>query len=198
MFLQELVKKVLQDLHPNFDAFNIEGKMYEIACEDLKNYLIVKWNIDEEKINIRFCDWLLDKGEEVIPEIKAFFYLWMQKWKRRVKLVFSEEEINRNNRTLVTFKNVERSLRSLGYQQKKRFNRTVIEALINNGEICGTKLISSKIIDETYKKEKKINLKSVEGQLNFASKVMERARIRSQMNGYLIFLFVPKSLFERN
>jgi len=198
MFVEELIRKRLEELHPNFNYLHTEHKMYVTAVEDFINYYAVKNKHSVEGARLMIEGEIEERGLDAKQEIDMWMNLWLVTWKKRVKLVFTDEEYNRYTKTvtqLIKKDKTQRNYRNVSYQRIKQFQRPIIECLIQNGELVFTKMLSEEIIKQklsTYKNP----LNNAKGKLDALYFIMRRVRGLSRISGPLIFLKVNKSLFR--
>lgn len=197
-YLEELIKKRLGKLHPNFDYLHTEHKMYTVAVEDFINYCAVKWRLSIDDVKIKFEQELEERGLDLKEEVDAWVSLWLVVWKKRVKLVFTDEEFNRQDNMvhkLMRKDSTERKYRNVSYQRVKQFKWSIIECLIQNGLICFTSVLAREIIKQRLSVYKK-PFNSAKDKIEALQFIMKRVRNLSRINSPLIFLKVNKSLFR--
>ncbi len=186
-FLEELIKKRLEELHPNFDAVHIERRMYEACKEDIVNYFKVKKRITEEEFEDYFFNYFAEEAKVCKEEVDAWISLWYTTYKKRVKLMLGDEHLY--NKGFAQLQKLERrGNKKVSHQLIKEMKVPIIETLINHGEICFTEVIAEQYIKYCAANEKHLSLTTQEEQLNFLSKVMKYAAIRSKLSGYLVYL----------
>jgi len=198
MFIEELIRKRLEELHSNFNYLHTEHRMYKVAIEDFINYLSVKWRLSIEDVRYKFELELEDRGLDLKEEVDAWINLWLTSWKKRVKLVFTDEEFNRYSKTvtqLIRKDKTQRKYRNISLQRIKQFKWATIECLVHNGELCFTNVLAEEIIKQRLSVYKK-SLNDAKGKLDALCFIMKRVRSLSRISGPLIFLKVNKSLFR--
>jgi len=198
MFLEDLIKRRLEELHPKFNYLHTEHKMYKIAVEDFINFCAVKWKLSIEDVRYKFELELEDKGLELKEEVDAWVNLWLITWKKRVKLVFTDEEYNRYTKTiqqLIRKDKTQRKYRNVSFQRIKQFKWATIECLVHNGELCFTNVLAEEIIKQRLSVYEK-SLNDAKGKLDALYFIMRRVRSLSRISGPLIFLKVNKLLFK--
>jgi len=201
MFLEELVKKRLKELHPDFDYVHVENIMYRTALQDIEYYFKTMWNIETHvQFMSRFTDTLAERPWALKEEIDAWLSLWFSKWKQRVKLFFKEEEFNRSTEQLQ--KMVMRGSNRIGYQMLQEYKRPVIICMIQNDEICFVdqlaeqliKRVLAKFVDQLAEQLIKRVLakerlpKGIEGKIEFLNILLNKVKDLSNTSGPLIFL----------
>lgn len=186
-FLDDLVKKRLEELHPDFDAMHIERRMYEACKEDIVNYFKVKKRMTKEEFEDYFFNYFAEEAKECKEEVDAWVSLWYATYKKRVKLMLNDEHLY--NEGLKQLQKLERrGTKKIPYQLLKVMKEPIIETLINNGEICFTDTIAEQYIKYCAANKKNLSLVIQEAQLNFVNEVMAYAANKSKLHGYLVYL----------
>jgi hypothetical protein len=194
-FLLLLLSESLRKRAPQLDLRSADRKILFIAIEDLRNYLKVHWRLIgrktaeselREKVNKIFHERL----EELEEFVDFWAGMWMRKWNERVKLVIG----NKNHSHL---KNIHKFSR----ESKSRWNRIgswsgieeiAIEALIRNGEICGTSALAESLLKPQIGQapQKKEDL------LVVVNNLFRRTRQLSRNKGPLMFIRIDKSFWN--
>jgi len=136
-----IIKSMLPDTSAREASF-----MARIAFQDFKNYLrsklkLSRYEITEHSVVMEMENMLME-SKRYDRELKEWTELWLQKWKERVKVVLSEEDVKKQK--LVLDEEINSIVRNLGFwRELKDF---VMGALIEKGEICFTDIISENIL----------------------------------------------------
>lgn len=197
-YLEQLIEKRLKELHPNFDTAHSENKMYKTAVKDFINFCTCKWQLSAEDVRYKFTEELMERGLDLKEEVDAWVNLWLVVWKKRVKLVFTDEEYNRyisGVTQLIRKDTTQRKYRNVSHQRIKQFKWAIIECLIQNGELVFTDILSEQIIKQVLSKYKK-PLNNAKGKLDALYIIMRRIKSLSRTSGSLVFLKINKSLFR--
>jgi len=193
MFLEELIKKRLKELHPNFDYISVENIMYRTALQDIEYYFKTMWNIETHvQFMTKFIDTLAERPIAFKEEIDVWLSFWFCKWKQRVKIIFKVEEFNRTTEQLQ--KLVQRGSNRISYQMLQEYKRPVIICLIQHGEICFTDQLAEQLIKRTLAKRRLP--KGAEDKIKFLNTLLNKAKDMSMMSGPLIFLKPNMEVFK--
>jgi len=136
-----IIKSMLPDTSAREASF-----MARIAFQDFKNYLrsklkLSRYEIADHSVVMEMENMLMD-SKRYNRELKEWTELWLQKWKERVKVVLSEEDVKKQK--LVLDEEINSIVRNLGFwRELKDF---IVGALIEKGEICFTDIISENIL----------------------------------------------------
>ena len=129
--------------------------MANVALADFKNFLKVKESLQGETyvndiVNEKLEGMLRKKS--IDKELKDWLVLWLEKWRERVKIVFSEKELkkysSRDNSNLELSLN--RMINSIRYWNELK--ELTIGSLIRNNEICFTDLTAENILKAEIQK----------------------------------------------
>jgi len=199
--IEQLLSKALRSRNPQLDLWGSDRKVLYIAYQDLMNFLKVHWELvdkgaDEfelkEKINGYFCE----KPQELEEFIHLWSGIWMKKWKERVKLIL--EKGNQQH-----WKRINKLLNKAGPIWKQLKNRNqlkdlVIEALIRNGEICGTSILAEDMLKAELGlcAEGKLYTEERERLLDVVNNVLGKVRKISRSKGPLIFIKIDRRFFQ--
>lgn len=196
--ITQLLSKSLKNRNPQFDLWGSDRRVLSIACQDLMNYLKFHWDLNKQEIEFKLEDKVSSYFYENPREFEEFVHLWtgiwMKKWNERVKVILRKEK-RRNKRTRKKLRNNEVIL---SRKKRKEIKDLVMEALIRNGEICGTSILAEDILKieiGSYIKRKVFN-EEPEKLLNVVNKVLKRARKVSQSKGPLIFIRLDRRWFR--
>ncbi|RLE66828.1 MAG: hypothetical protein DRJ47_01545 [Thermoprotei archaeon] len=124
--------------------------MANIAFEDYLNYLKTKHRFSESGKERKFSDFiasmLLRWDESQDKELKDWLVKWLNKWRRRVRLVFAEDEFYKRagkpDRIPASF--LERVQNEVDYIEELR--KIIMETLIEKEEYCMMSFITNEII----------------------------------------------------
>jgi len=136
-----IIKYMLPDTSAREASF-----MARIAFQDFKNYLrsklkLSRYEITEHSVVMEMENMLMEP-KRYDRELKEWTEVWLQKWKERVKVVLSEEDVKKQK--LVLDEEINSIVRNLGFwRELKDF---VMGALIEKGEICFTDIVSENIL----------------------------------------------------
>ncbi len=196
--ISQLLSKSLNNRNPQFDLWGSDRRVLLIACQDLMNYLKVHWELNKPEIEFKLEDKVYSYFYENPREFKEFVHLWtgiwMKKWNERVKVILRREK----RRHMRTREKSRKNKIILSRKKRMEVKDIVIEALIRNGEICGTSILAEDILKieiGSYIKKKSFQ-EEPEKLLNVVNKVLRRARKVSQSKGPLIFIKLDRQWFR--
>ena len=196
--IQLLLSKSLRNRNPQLDLQRSDKRILRIASQDLMNYLMFHWKLTGQEITQpefteRIRRYLHEKPEELKEFLNIWSGIWMKKWNERVKLVTETEESQRLKKNHKRLSQVEPILRQL--RNRSEIEDMVAEALIRNGEICGTSILAEHLLktELASRIERKNFANSLEDLLDITNKVLTRARHLSRNKGKKIFIIIRKS-----
>ena len=194
-FLLLLLSESLRKRAPQLDLRGADRKILYIAIEDLKNYLKVHWKLmgrktAESELREKVHHYFYERQEELEEFVDFWAGMWMRKWNERVKLVIG----NKNRSHL-------KNIHEFSGESKSRWNHMrswsgieemAIEALIRNGEICGTSALAESLLKSQIGQsaQKKNDL------LVVVNNLFRRARQLSRSRGPLMFIRIDKSFWN--
>lgn len=197
-FLLLLLSESLKKRKPQLDLGGADKKILCIAIEDLKNYLKVHWKLigketAESELRKKVHQYFHNRIEELEEFVDLWAGMWMRKWNERVKLVIGNEKHPR-------LKNVHEVSGESKFKWKRPKNwsemeEMAIEALIRNGEICGTSALAGSLLkSENVQSAQRKNHRN--GLLVFVNNLFKRARQLSRSKGPLMFVRVDESFWN--
>jgi hypothetical protein len=197
-FLLLLLSESLRNREPRLDLGGADRKVLSIAIEDLRNYLKVHWRLmgietAESELRAKVRQSFYERMDELEELVDFWVGMWIRKWNERVKLVIGDK-------THRHLKNIHEFSDKGGAKWKSSTSwsgveETAIEALIMNGEICGTKvlaqsLLKSELGERAHKKTNTDDLMVV------VNSLLKRARELSESSGPLMFIRVDKRFWN--
>jgi Trm5-related predicted tRNA methylase len=197
-FLLLLLSESLRNREPRLDLGGADRKVLSIAIEDLRNYLKVHWRLigketaeSELRAKVRQC--FYERMDELEELVDFWVGMWIKKWNERVKLVIGDKT-HRHLKNIHGFSGKGRS-KWKSLTSWSGAEETAIEALIRNGEICGTKvlaqsLLKSELGEPAQKKTDRDDLVVV------VNNLLKRARELSESSGPLMFIRVDKRFWN--
>lgn len=200
-FIEMLLSEKLKSKNPMLDVFGADRKILQIACQDLTNYLKVRWNLVGKEANE--CE-LTDKLEEFYQkeprELEEFIDLWtgiwLKKWGERVKLLIGNEDSKRWNRVTKILTDAEPIWRKL--TNRRELREVVISTLIRNGEICGTSILAENLLKMELGENKRRYASEEERMLNLVNSTLRKARELTRSKGPLIFVRIDKGYYNNS
>ncbi|MFQ5758106.1 MAG: hypothetical protein ACE5IF_00345 [Candidatus Bathyarchaeia archaeon] len=197
-FLLLLLSESLRKRAPQLDLGGADRKILYIAIEDLKNYLKVHWKlIDKETAEPELREKVHQYFHERIEELEEFVDLWtgmwMRKWNERVKLVIGDKS-HRHLKNIHEFSGESKSRwRHLG--SWRGIEKMAIEALIRNGEICGTSVLAESLLKSEFGQptQKKFHRDDL---IVVVNNLFKRARQLSKSKGPLMFVKIDKRFWN--
>ena len=198
--VSRLMSKSLMKRNPQLDLGGVDRRVLDIACQDLMNYLKVHWGLTEQetpdlKLRKKISLYFYEKPQELEEFIHLWSGLWNKKWNERVKIVIGKNfhQCKRNDELIRKAEPVWRKLK-----QRNRIKDMVVEALVKNGEICGTSIIANNLLKLEIGTFLKANteVEDFDCTLDIVNNVLRRTRKISQNKGPLIFFRVSKSFYR--
>jgi len=196
-FLLLLLSESLMKRAPQLDLAGADRKILFIAIEDLKNYLKVHWRLmgrktAESELGEKVHRYFHERIEELEEFVDFWTGMWIRKWNERVKLVIGNKDHQRLN-----------SIRDLG-ESKPSWRRLgswggieemAIEALIKNGEICGTSALAQSLLKPEIGQSPQRTAHR-DDFIVAVNDLFKRARELSQSKGPLMFVKIDKSFWK--
>lgn len=197
-FLLLLLSESLRKRAPQLDLGGADRKILYIAIEDLKNYLRVHWNLmgketAESELRERVRQYFHQRTEELEALVDFWTGMWMRKWNERVKLVIGDKN-HRHLKNIHEFSDESRSRwRHTG--SWRGIEEMAIEALIRNGEICGTSALAESLLksESGHLAQKKIRRDDL---IVVVNNLFKRARQLSKSKGPLMFVKIDKRFWN--
>lgn len=217
--ISEMIENRLKELLPQFSSEGIDHKLFTVAVEDFINYVKVKFSVEfrqlreaeaeyyaafgemyydtikelsgstSEDLFIKnlFSKLIEEDAQTAKDEIDAWVSLWLAKWKTRVQIIFGNEDMH--NKNFNQMLKVSKRHEDMGFQEAKDYKEPVIYALVTNGEIVGTEILSNVIINKTYNKLRS-RPREVKDKLQFINECMKEVKTMSFISGKFIFISV--------
>lgn len=196
-----LLLKSLRKRNPQLDLGGSDRRILCIACQDLMNYLKVHWGLTEQEaseleLREKIRSYLHEKPRELEEFVHLWTGIWIKKWNERVKVILGNKKLQRCKRTDELLSKAEPVWRRL--KQRNKIKNLVIEALVKNGEICGTSILAENLlkIEIGLFLKRKINVEEREHLLGIVNNVLRKARQVSQSKGPLIFVRIGRRFFR--
>jgi hypothetical protein len=197
-FLLLLLSESLRKRAPQLDLGGADRKILHIAIEDLNNYLKVHWRLignktAQSELREKVDKYFRERIEELEELVDFWAGMWMKKWNERVKLVIGDEE-HRHLKNIHDFSGESKSKwrRMRSWQE---IEEMAIEALIRNGEVCGTSVMAERLLSSEFGQH---------GQQKFdrddlmvvVNNLFKRARQLSKSGGPLMFIRIDKRFWD--
>lgn len=196
--IQLLLSESLRNRNPQFGLQGSAKRILRIASQDFMNYLMFHWklagqNITQPELMEKISRYLHEKPEELKEFLNIWSGIWMKKWGERVKLVTETEECQRLRKKHKRLNQIEPMWRQL--RNRSEIEEIVVEALIRNGEICGTSILAEHLLktDLASRTKGKYFTNSLEDLLGITRRVVIKARYLSRTTGPTIFIIARKS-----
>jgi hypothetical protein len=187
-----LLSEKIRTAEPTIDIQGADRKLLEVANLDLINYLNFKttYNVDENG-SIHNSQKKLSKEDKI--EIDSFLTIWtgiwLKKWQQRVSLLIGEQNSNK------ALKVADKKQDCSKLDCREEMIGLVVQSLINNAEICGTRMIAENIVDTETSKCSDKTLKDEERVLLVLSNSLGKVRETVQRLGPLISIKVDKCYY---
>jgi len=198
-FIELMLAESLQNRNPQLDLEGADRKVLRIACEDLLNFLKVYWKlIGQEIVEIELTEKIRQYYQENPEELREFVNLWtgmwMRKWSERVKLLLAQENPERWKEANARLAKAESTWRRL--QNRNEIEDMIINALVKNGEICGTYILAENLLKNELVSYTDGKIFTKEELLALTNKAIKKAKQLSQSKGPLIFVKVDRKFFQ--
>jgi len=195
--IQLLLSESLRNRNLQFDLQGSDKRLLRIASEDLMNYLMFHWKLTSQEITQpefteRIRRFLYEEPEELKEFLNIWSGVWMKKWDERVKFVTETEESQRLKKNRKRLNPAEPIWGQL--KNRSEIEDILVEALIRNGEICGTSILAEHLLktELASRIERKNSTNSLQDLLYITNKALKRARNLSQTKGKTILIITRK------
>lgn len=199
--IANLLSKGLKSRNPQLDLWGVDRRVLSVAHRDLMNYLKVHWRLvgkkaNETELREKIYDCFCGAPKEFEESIYLWTGMWTKKWKERVKIILGNEGLREWKRMDKLFRKIEPVWR--GLQNRHEIEELVIEALIKNGEICGTSILAEDMLKMELGKyiERKVYTGEWKCLLAIVNNMLRKVRKISQSQGPLIFIRIDKRFFQ--
>lgn len=198
-FLETLLSEKLKNKNPMLDIWGADRKVLQIACQDMINYIKVHWGLigkeaNEYELTCRLEGLYQSERKELEDFIDLWTGIWLKKWSERVKLLIGSEDHKKWSRIAKILNNAEPVWRNL--PNRKEMQELVISALVRNGEICGTSILSENLLKMELGEGSSKSADETEQLLNVACKAIRKAKELSRSRGPLIFVKIDKGYYS--
>ena len=196
-FLLLLLSESLKKRKPQLDLAGADRKILSVAIEDLKNYLKVHWKLmgtktAESELREKVRQYFHERTEELEELVDLWTGMWMRKWNERVKLVIGDK----GHRHLKNIHELSGERKS-GWRHMKSWSgieEMAIEALIMNGEVCGTKALAERLLKPGIGQSAQTGHR--DDLLVVVNNLFKRARQLSETRGPLMFIRIDKRFWN--
>ncbi len=195
--IQLLLSESLRNRNPQIELQVSDKRLLRTASEDLMNYFMFHWKMTSQEITQlefkeRIRRYLIEEPEELKEFLKIWSGLWMKKWNERVKPVtetIESQRLEKNRKRLNQAEPLWNQLRS-----RTQIKDIITEALIRNGEICGTSILAEYLLktELASRMERRNPTNSLQDLLDITNKALKRARNLSRTKGKTIFIITRK------
>lgn len=196
--IQLLLSESLRKRNPQIELQVSDKRLLRTASEDLMNYFMFHWKMTSQEITQlefkeRIRRYLIEEPEELKEFLKIWSGLWMKKWNERVKPVTETEESQRLEKNRKRLNQAEPLWNQL--RNRIEIKDIITEALIRNGEICGTSVLAEYLLktELASRMERRSPTNSLQDLLDITNKALKRARNLSRTKGKTIFIITRKS-----
>ncbi len=191
--IENLLAKKMHEAEPALNLEGTDGKLLQIANQDLKNYLRLKWDIENEDVVEKMEQTLNEDPAEFETFLSVWTSMWMNKWRTRVKLFLGNQDGNEVNKAPKIPAIADTVLNEL--KCKQEITQMVQSTLIKNGEICGTDLFTEYLLKLEIGNRINADFEDKETIFAILSGALRRARDVAQIAGPVIFVKVEKAYF---
>jgi hypothetical protein len=198
-FIELMLTESLKNRSPQLDLQGTDRKVLRIACEDLLNFLKVHWKlVGQEIVEIELTEkirqYYEENPEELMEFVNIWSGIWMKKWGERVKLLLAQENSERWKEANARLIRAEPAWRRL--RNRNEMEDMVIDALVRNGEICGTYILAENLLKNELVPYTDAKIFTNEEVLAITTKAIRKAKQLSQSKGPLIFVKVDRKFFQ--
>ncbi len=197
--LEALLSQKLAETDPTLDILGLDHKLFEMACQDWRNYLRfgVSWRGRGGK-----CDFNEENVLRLIAEnpveAEAFMTvwagMWLRGWRKRVKVLVGEQKVQ----GIAEVKPGEVTEGpSLSSKCLREMKNAILVSLIRNAEICGTEVLAENILKMELKKASEKEGREAELALSVLSGVLRRVREMAECSRPLIYVKVDKRYYAQ-
>ena len=122
---------------------------------------------------------------------------WLNKWKKRVKLVLDDTRQEKQCSTSQMATNsTDNGFKWKSLEQKQEMLNMITSTLIKNGEICCTQPLAENILKKESSKIKQSQNNNREQIFNILNAALSRAREMAHISGPLIYVKIDKGYFN--
>lgn len=196
--IQLLLSESLRNRNPQIELQVSDKRLLRTASEDLMNYFMFHWKMTSQEITQlefkeRIRRYLIEEPEELKEFLKIWSGLWMKKWNERVKPVTETKESQRLEKNRKRLNQAEPLWNQL--RNRIEIKDIITEALIRNGEICGTSILAEYLLktELASRIERRNPTNSLQDLFDITNKALKRARNLSRTKGKTIFIITRKS-----
>jgi len=171
-YFEQLVEIKLKELIPNVDCYGRDHELFIIAQNDLRYYLMLKWNFtifNFKDFDSVFMECIYNSGKTIKLFIDNFLSNWYRKWLQRVKILSVNDNINENmyeHSVSILFNIPKRVLMGLD-----EYLLPLVECLFNHGEFACVEQIADRALKMTLAQSKH-KPKTIEDKLRFLQAIM--------------------------
>ena len=197
-FLLLLLSESLRKRAPQLDLGGADRKILYIAIEDLRNYLKVHWNLlgretAESELTEKVGQYFHERIEELEELVDFWAGMWMRKWNERVKLVIGDKN-HPHLKNIHAFSGESKS-RWRHIRGWRGIEEIAMEALIKNGEICGTSALAESLLKSEFEQPAQRKFHG-DDLIVVVNNLFKRARQLSKNRGPLMFVRIDKRFWN--
>jgi len=196
--IETMLSKKIKEIAPTLEINGADHKVFQTACQDLKNYLrYIQWSGMDTITGILSK---FDKSPVAHRKEKAEFecflsywtHIWLEKWNKRINLLIGNnvKTVSKSSDKLVKVNTLWTSL-----ECREEMIWDIVVTLIKHSEICGTQIIAESILKNTIAEKDEKDIKDVEQLLSIFTSALTKARRLSQTVGPLISIKIDKEYY---
>jgi hypothetical protein len=196
--IETMLSKKIKETDPTLDINGADHKVFQIACQDLANYLrYMNWSgMDKETSILSKLDKISIFHRKEKAELECFLsywtHIWLEKWNKRINLLIgNNDKIEPNHSDKQTKGN--NLWKNLECREEMIWD--VVVTLIKHSEICGTQIIAENILKNTIAEKDEKDIQNVEQLLSILTSALTKARRLSQTIGPLISIKIDKGYY---
>ena len=196
--IETMLSNKIKEKAPTLDINGADHKVFQTACQDLKNYLrYIQWSdIDWESGILSKLDKSSVLHRKEKAELECFLsywtQIWLEKWNKRISLLIGSnvKTVSNSSDKLAKVNNLWTSL-----ECREEIIWDIVVTLIKHSEICGTQIIAESILKSTIAEKVEKDIKDVEQLLSIFTSALTKVRRLSQTVGPFISIKIDKEYY---
>jgi len=196
--IETMLSKKIKEIDPTLDINGADRKVFQIACQDLANYLkYMNWTgMDKETNILSKLDKISIFHRKEKAELECFLsywtHIWLEKWNKRINLLIGN---NHKTEPKQSDKSTKGNSLWTKLECKEEMTWDVVATLIKHSEICGTQIIAESILKNAMAEKDEKDIKNAEQLLTILTNAISKARRLSQTVGPLISIKIDKEYY---
>jgi hypothetical protein len=187
--IEATLAKKIQETVPSLNIEGADRKVFQIALQDLTNYMTYIQNQNEPIEQTSF--------EETSAEFDSFLTvwtgMWLKKWNQRFSLLIGEN--NQKTASQSTEKPAKCPAKIEDLACREELTQLLINTLIQRFEISGTKIIAENILQKEVQKFSACDMNTKENTFKLLNNALTKIREIAQSNGPVVLVKVEKEYY---